>query len=123
MFTVMRFLDKSGAINLEALGATLDRTCPGLFDGLDRVPRRFSCSLCSENGWRAHRQAILATVTKCDETIKQAQKLGVSVSLDIAIEPEDYHGLVMLELPFDQEILGFLHTRVIDVTITIYGSA
>ena len=60
---------------------------------------------------------------KCDETIKQAQRLGVSVSLDIAIEPEDYHGSVMLELCFDQEILSFLHARLIDVTITVYGWA
>lgn len=122
MYTVIRFSDKTERNNLESLGEKLNRCLPGLFTGLDRVPNRFSCSVCSEDDWESHSRAISAVLTRCSEPIKEAISVQMELSIDVAIAREDYVDSMLTELVLDTKLTGLLSQCRTAFVVSIYGS-
>lgn len=90
VYTVVRFEASRGKIKkLVALAHSLERIEKGLFEGLDKVPGRFSCSICSDDRWVKHTKAMSRFLIKYSSIVRKARRFGIKVEFDVAIEPED----------------------------------
>src|SRR6266403_20900 len=90
MYTVIRFeTNKKRARLLPALGNSLNRIKENTFQGLDKAPNRFSCSICDDNAWAKHVQKISRFLGLFAPVMREARRNGVRVEFDIAVEPED----------------------------------
>ena len=74
------------------LGQRLNGIRGFAFDRLDHRGHRFSISVSSDGDWRVHLDSLLDFVQKASSVIADAQRIGVTVEADAAIEPEDLHG-------------------------------
>jgi hypothetical protein len=94
MYTVVRFrLDEPNrSSKLEKFGAELNKVFPGSFDGLDKVPGRFSCSVHRNRDWDKHVAAILDFIEQTQFLIREFEECGGMVAFDTAIGKEDYKG-------------------------------
>jgi|SRR6266850_5490327 len=91
MYTVIRFsADSIDERTLVAFGEKLNAQRPRLFDGLDCVNGRFSCSICSDPSWESHRSAIHSFLQEFSEVLRKAKGLGLRVEIDVAIDASDY---------------------------------
>jgi hypothetical protein len=122
MYTVIRFSDTSGKNDLPRLGDELNRHVPRLYDGLDRVPNRFSCSVCSENDWVAHHKAIIDVLSRCADLILNAQEKQITIEIDIAVDPDDHSWRLITQVLLDLDLIGLLSKLRVPVGISIYGS-
>lgn len=90
MYTVVRFafnyLKKNEAAEI---GMSMNALRPGIFTGIRKAGDGFSCEICADASWEVHVREILRFVAEFDEFIQMALRLGASVTVDTAIEPED----------------------------------
>lgn len=90
MYTVIRFVGESSCLPmLMKIGAAMNEIQPGVYSGLRKPRDGFSCEISSDADWGKHSSAILAFITDFRELIKQSIAGGASVTIDIAVEPED----------------------------------
>ena len=123
MFNVLRFHDSTEAIDIAQFGLKLNELVPGLYDGLDRKSsHRFSCSVCSDDGWPLQRQAMIDTLHKSSAVIRDALAKGVGIQFDLAIDPEDYGKAWLTEVWLDLELLYHLQAHQVEFVMSIYGS-
>ena len=122
MYTVVRFeAAKKHARLLQALGGSLNRIQKNTFEGLDKVPGRFSCSVCDDKTWVKHVAKINRFVTRFSSVIRKARRNGVSVEFDIAIEPEDIGNRSYLVAELPAELIRTLAQAKIKITFTYYA--
>lgn len=106
MYTVVRFISrKRKDPNLFLLGEQLNRKRAGMFTRLDKGEASFSSSLAADGDWRQHSKAIAEMAQRCRLLIRRAAKLGIRVSFDTAVEPEDLKNVNLLSLDIDEVLI------------------
>lgn len=119
MYTVVRFSSAS-ASKLEALGKALNVIEPATFDGLRGIAGRFSCFVCGSADWRDHEKAVTFFFTKFGSVMKKAAKLRSALNVDVALEPEDYAGRSLYNVPVSSKFIARLHKYRASLTISVY---
>src|SRR5690242_9695291 len=90
MYTVVRFTgDPVLRDEIAQLGRAMNSLRANIFSGIRKRGDGFSCEICTDRSWEVHANEILRFVAEFSEFIQQAYQIGVSVTIDIAIEPED----------------------------------
>jgi len=107
--------------NLAGIGAALNGVRAGQFERLDRVGGRFSISLSSSDTWQAHLIAIREFVHSMSEPISASVGLGISVEIDVALEPEDLVAKDFVSFALPSMVLKELGTRGVALVFTSYG--
>lgn len=109
MHSLVRFIgDETRLEVLARLREALDEVVPETFTRYDKVPGRFSRSLCSSDDPEAHRTSILDFVHKCAEILTQAKTLDVAVVFDIIVHPEDRAGSIYTSIFIDKDLMQTL---------------
>ena len=91
MYSVIRFSDREGDDNyLMVLGERINELMPGTFEGLDRVPHQFSCSISVRDNWDEHAAEIVSSVETLSPVIADAREQGIGIEIDTQIGIEDY---------------------------------
>ena len=116
----MRFGFIGSHTTVDAFSVKLERESTLIFDGIDKgVPDRISFTVSSEDDWAAHMTMVDELIERECVIINWALKMDVSISIDIAIEPEDVNGLVS-SFCFPGSILKKLTANEIEVTFSVY---
>ena len=90
MYTVIRFIGDSACLpRLMKIGAAMNEIRPGIYSGLRKRGDGFACEVCADAEWGKHHASILAFIADFKEIIKQSIEAGSSVTIDIAVEPEE----------------------------------
>jgi hypothetical protein len=122
MYSVIRFLERSGNSRLEEVAKRIEAEITGQYPGRDiGVPNRISCSISSAPSWQEQRNAIVSFIEKASETIVFCRLIQIDTEVDLAIEPEDYLSRIITECSIDGELLQLLARVGISFTFTIYG--
>jgi len=122
MYTVIRFLAGPDCLPmLIKLGTEMNAIRNGIYTGLRKRGDGFSCELCSDKSWQTHQAKILAFVGDFGSMIKQSVAAGASVTLDIAVEPEDIEEhRPILVLRHSAELLSALSSCGVALEVSIY---
>lgn len=125
MYTVARFVGNSASDEtLVEIGQALNDIRNGLFERLDRRGHRFSVSISTADSWHAHLVDIRAFVHAMAPVISEAQSLGISVEIDVAVEPEDKHeNNPYTSVTVPHAVLTELGGHGITLVVTSYSSA
>ncbi len=118
MYTVLRF----SCANTEALRSiieALEISNRGLFTGMDNEQNKFSCSLSDVSDQHQHWMDISSIFFKIQPVLNLANKLGVNLELDAAIESDDF-GYLYAEVNPGKSLLKLIVDNNIDLVITIY---
>jgi hypothetical protein len=118
MYTVVRF-SASNACADEALiqvGTRLNELVPGKFERLDHIGRRFSVSVSKNDEWDANVAETLAFIQSTRSLIDEAQRIGIDISADALIEPEDFHGNFNLSCRITPEV----QARFLEANVTLF---
>jgi hypothetical protein len=109
MYTVVRFTGEiADDPNLYRLGEQLNLQRLGAFTKLGRTKTSFSCSVAVSGDWEAHSKAIIEVIEQCRALMRRAAKLGIKVSFDTALEPQDLRGVNLLSLPVEETLMNAL---------------
>lgn len=120
MYTVVRFSHPASAEPLHTFAQQLDLAAPGLFTGMDRVPNRFSCTVASGGDWEVHRRAVLELFSGHHALLEAAAGSGISVCIDVAIDPEDYASRLFAQVGVDPELAEWLVRSGVSLLFTVY---
>lgn len=122
MYTVIRFL--GGADRLSMLmktGEEMNAIRNGVYVGPRKPGDGFSCEICSDKSWKNHQIAILAFISDFGKLIKKSVDAGVSVTIDIAVEPEDVEEQrPILVLCHGSDLLSGLSSCGVALELSIY---
>ncbi|MBL9003860.1 MAG: hypothetical protein JNJ46_06420 [Myxococcales bacterium] len=122
MYTVIRFL--GGLDRLPMLmktGTEMNAIRNGIYTGLRKRGDGFSCEICSDKSWQMHQTEILAFMGEFGSLIKQSVAAGASVTLDIAVEPEDIEEhRPILVLRHGSDLLSVLSSCGVALEVSIY---
>jgi hypothetical protein len=120
MYTVARFTSKSADNSvLEMLGEEVEAIRPGSFHGMRHRGDGFAIDLSSEPDWDSHRSAIEATIILLKATVARALLDGACVTIDVAVEPEDY-GNAPRTFNVGSELVQLLAENRIQFALTVY---
>src|SRR5687768_3453413 len=106
MYTVVRFTASETCTD-EALiqfGARLNELVPRAFDRLDHAGRRFSVSVSKKDHWEANIADMLAFIQSARSSIDEARGIGIDISADALIEPEDFRGYSRLSCEINADL-------------------
>ena len=122
MYTVIRFLAGPDRLPmLIRLGTEMNAIRNGIYTGLRKRGDGFSCEICSDKSWQVHQTEIIAFVGDFGSIIKQSVTAGASVTLDIAVEPEDIEEhRPILVLRHGVELLSALSSCGVALEVSIY---
>lgn len=104
MYTVVRFLAPTGRLSsVDEVGNLMNQIKPGTYSGLRRAGDGFACDVAKDGDWAAHARAIEEFLDSFPLVFGKARELGVAVTFDVAVEPEDIHfsGVSVFRLPAD----------------------
>jgi hypothetical protein len=122
MYTVVRFsLDTpDGTAQLKRIGAELNKVFPRAFDGLDKVPGRFSCSVQKNPDWATHVNAMLQFIDRAQSLIREIQRLGGCVDFDTAMYASDRKGRNVTSVDVPVELARALAEHGIVIELSVY---
>lgn len=122
MYTVIRVTaDGARLEEFWAIGESMNEVRAHMFQGLRRAGDGFSCDICDDAHWSTHRTEILKFMDEFSISLQMAQTLGVSVTIDVAIEPEDIHESAPVEaIRCDSAFLRVLADRGVDLEFSMY---
>lgn len=124
MYTVVRFeASKKNAPSMMALGSSLNRIKRNTFEGRDKVPNRFSCSVCTGEDWGKHLRSIARFLTQFSSVIRKAGQIGVRIEFDVAIEPEDLLKRPYLVTRLPIKLIEELANKKVEISFTYYSGA
>jgi hypothetical protein len=90
MYTIIRFTaPKEDVSSLEKIGMAMNEHQAGAYTGLRRAGDGFACELSSSSRWQDHQQKIVGFVDSFSQFIQEAHDAGASITVDVAVEPED----------------------------------
>ena len=120
MYTVLRFQCVKPERTLQDLGERLQRCTYIKYEGHDKgVANRISCTVATEDVWDDHIATVMQFLELSKELLEWARSNGVELSFDIAIEPDDYDG-ILGSFDFPHQLLTVLGESGIDLTISVY---
>jgi hypothetical protein len=120
MYSVIRYDMTNATVSVDDMGCVLNRCISEIYNNPDRgVPNRISCTVSSADVWSEHIKEILQKIWLMDTAIQYARKHGSTVSLDIAIEPNDYSGLVG-SFPIASQLCDYALNNDVQMMISIY---
>ncbi len=105
---------------LELLSEELRHDVPGLFEGLDQVPNRFSCSVSNSKFWSDHCAQMHAIINVTDRVLQHAKDLQISVWFDTAVDFTDY-AETWCSMLVEGELMKRLSERGIELMFTVYA--
>jgi hypothetical protein len=90
MYTVIRFtIDSLKRDEIASIGVSMNTLRAGIFTGLRKAGDGFACEVCADASWEVHVREILQFAIEFGEFIERALRLGASITVDTAVEPED----------------------------------
>jgi hypothetical protein len=120
MYSIIRFtMEREKLCELEQLGMKMNEVRPGTFEGLRRRGDGFAVELLPDATWSEQRSSVLEFLVTLRNELSMAIALGARVTLDVAIEPEDYAhpGSSLL---FDLHLVRELATLGVELEVTVY---
>ena len=109
MYTVVRFYGRVPEdAALYELGEKLNLKHPGMFRRLSKAKTAFSCSVATDGTWDIHSDRLIKFMNEHRLIIRKAQKRGVKMSFDTALEPEDLTGVDLLCWTLDKPLIDTL---------------
>ena len=122
MYTVIRFVGAPELLNaLIEVGSAMNAVRTGIYTGVRKAGDGFCCEVSSSPEWGEHQREILQFITDFGEFIKKAVQCGGSVTVDVAVEPEDREsGSLILVLRCEHELLAALASCGAAVEMSIY---
>lgn len=120
MYTVVRVTgDAENLEKLAAVGESMNEVRPGIYEGIRRAGDGFACVVCDAGRWPQHDAAILKFVADFSAAFAQAAVAGGSITFDVAVEPEDRIGPILV-VRGEASLLAALAERGIALEISIY---
>jgi hypothetical protein len=125
MYTVLRFAADSTCSDatLCELGQRLNGIRGFTFDRLDHHSHRFSISISSDDQWSVHLESLRDFVQNASAVIADAKRMGVTVEVDAALEPEDLRGKPYLSCSVPSATLKELEQNGVALTFTVYAAS
>jgi hypothetical protein len=124
MYTVVRFQTKRTAAALLALvGEKLNKIKKNTFRGLDKVPGRFSCSVCDDPDWDKHLRRIRDFLARFSPVIRSASRQRIRIVFDVAVEPEDTGNRAYFSTHITPELMAQLGRAGVELEFTFYPAA
>lgn len=122
MYTVIRFIANPARLGaLTEIGRAMNTIRPGIYAGLRKAGDGFYCEIFGGQKWGEHQQEILRFLTEFGESIKAAIRGGASVTVDVAVEPEDREsGGTVVVLRCEQGVLAALASCGAELEVSIY---
>jgi hypothetical protein len=106
---------------LMKIGTAINEIRPGVYSGPRKPGDGFFCEISSDTGWGKHHAAIIAFITDFRELIKQSVEGGASVTIDIAVEPEDVEARrPIFVLHYEHNLLAALASCGVELEVSIY---
>lgn len=122
MYTVIRFVASPECMGkLVEIGMAMNAVQAGIHTGLRKAGDGFCFEICESPQWSEHQREILGILTKFGEFVKNAVQDGVSVTVDIAVEPEDREsGGAILVLRCERDLLAALASCGAELEVSMY---
>jgi len=122
MYTVVRFQTKrTGTAALAVVGTKLNKIKKDTFRGLDKVPGRFSCSVCDDPAWDKHLRRIRSFLTRFSSVMRSARRQHVKIVFDVAVEPEDMRSRAYFTIHITPTLMAQLERAGIQLEFTFYA--
>lgn len=122
MYTVIRFTANPESLGaLIEVGMAMNALRPGIYTGLRKAGDGFCCEICGSREWVEHQREILRFLTELRAPINHAVQSGASVTVDVAVEPEDRESSgAILVLRCEQAVLAALAACSTEIELSIY---
>lgn len=122
MYTVVRFtIDHLKMNEIADIGVSMNALRQGIFTGIRKAGDGFSCEVCTDTSWEVHVREILRFTSEFSEFIEKALRLGASVTIDAAVEPEDRESTgTVLVLACAPAFLEAIASRGLRMELSIY---
>ena len=120
MYTVVRFDCSGSNLSVEAVGERLQQMASIRYEGPDAGCRhRVSYTVARDDDWKDHVASMSQFLDRSAEVIDWARSCGVWVGFDVAIEPDDYLGLVG-SFGVGHEFMQQLGQKGVDLVVSVY---
>lgn len=122
MYTVIRFLATQERLQaLTQVGQAMNAVREGIYTGLRKAGDGFCCDIWEGPEWHEHQREILRFLTEFGESIHAAIRGGATVTVDVAVEPEDREsdGAVLV-LRSERDLLASLVSCGAELEVSIY---
>ena len=122
MYTVIRFLATPERLEtLTQVGLAMNAVREGIYTGLRKAGDGFCCEILEGSQWHEHQGEILRFLTEFGESIKAAIRGGATVTVDVAVEPEDRQSSgAVLVLRSERDLLASLTSCGAEFEVSIY---
>lgn len=121
MYTVIRFSAQTAPLSeLSRLGLSMNLRRPDVFTGLRKRGDGFSCEVSSDKHWATHLSEIQRFIREFADVIGQALVSGASVTVDVAIEPEDREQGSVLVLDWSPTVLSTIASAGVRLEVSVY---
>ena len=122
MFTVVRFSSpREAKATMASIGRKINEFIPGKFVDSDLGDGGFSVSICEMPDWHNHQSEIELFLESCGKIFLEAASSGLSVSFDVAIEPEDLVDKPLVSCFCDFEFLARLSDFKVSLEFSFYN--
>ncbi|MCH7885205.1 MAG: hypothetical protein IIC01_08135, partial [Planctomycetes bacterium] len=98
----------------------LQREAPELYDGPGHCPGQFSSTVCEDDDWWEHCEAIIALARRRAPQFRNARERGLEIEFDVAIHEDDCKANVVYSLLIDQEFIKVLAEVEANLAISLY---
>jgi hypothetical protein len=120
MYTVLRITPVKEDCSIDVLAERFGKLLPELFDGLDRVEDRFSCTVCDNPDWIEHERSIRKTVAQL-KRFSEVSQGSFSAEMDCAVYPSEFEaGELFNSVQLTPDLMDLLVREKIGMVFTIY---
>jgi hypothetical protein len=124
MYSVARFLSvQMPDDQCEQLGAELNNVIPGAYHGPRARGDGFACDVSHASSWHEQHAAIVRFIHRAAPVVAKAQAEGVTVSVDVGVDPEDRADRPYVSCVIDPLLGRVLAEANVQLEITIYAGA
>jgi hypothetical protein len=121
MYTLARFSSLTGSSEaLLDIGAALNEVRAGTFSRLSRGGCWFSVDICKDSSWADHKVELMKFLSLFGRELERAQSKGVAVTIDVAVDPEDYRSATVFSLHQEPNILAAMSAAGVHFEVSIY---
>lgn len=121
MYTVVRFaVEDDCEDQLQSFAEYLQREAPELYDGPVYCPGQFSSTVCEDDDWWDHREAIIALARRQAPQLRNARERSLAIEFDVAIYEDDCKTNVVYSLLIDQEFTKVFAEVEANLVISLY---
>ncbi len=118
---IVRFSAQTAPLSeLIRLGLSMNLLRPAVFTGLRKRGDGFSCEVSSDDDWATHLSEIQRFIREFAEVIAQALGADASVTVDVAVEPEDREQGHVLVLDWPPTVLSTIALAGVRLEVSVY---